>query len=243
MNLFGKRRCARCFSWFSSAKRKDATLCPECEAAEARARAQRAAALAEKREAWRREVAERIRSDAWTKLAVGGEVQTVARVGGAPVGVDASRWPSRAGVPAMHLCTFGAGMAGGAPVAVFLHRERDGDSLLPTGDCAIVEVRDGDATVDPSDTLPSCGLTPAELGDWDPTDPAQSRSFVGTVALAYDGRSLRERFEGGVVDLESLGALRAQIDGADLPWRQAEPYCEISGIYLFERGALIDLYG
>lgn len=233
----------------------DACAAAERAAADA-ARAERRAAVDAQRLDWATSLQERIAAGGFRSLRVFDEPpapDAVGRVGGVPLGVAHSRWPRDGGVPALHLCTFpGDRGQDRAAVAVFLMLSRVDGCLDPTGECATVTVEPDDMSTPSApagapvgflraSTLKATDPPPA----WDPTDRAQdARSFIGSEPVAYDGRSLISRFRGGVIDLETLGAFRAQIDGEAFDWlHEADVYREIAGVYLFEHGALLDTYG
>jgi len=255
--FFGSGRTVRRFD------NSEALVCgQDCADVEARrveeARETLRAARSAEHDRWAQSVRAAVAREGWHVLRPGELGDELARVGGWPLGVSVDRWPRNAAdrSPALHLCSVpGSWLDRPAEVvSLFLEHEMQDGFATPVG---------GDLIVVESSTLEGPGNIPADIQEmleqvepralireaapdgWDPTQRDQSRrSFLGTEPTTFEGESFRERFEGGAVDVPALGAFRMQLDGSDLPWGPAaDVYGEIAGLYVFERGSIIDIYG
>jgi hypothetical protein len=184
------------------------------------------------------------------------EAMSVARVGGAPPGIRASDWPVHQGQHALHICTLPGAPLGieADGLSVFMHVEPDAHGgVSPVGTLGVVVPTSTARTaseVPPGAPLQQLRPSVLSVADpspmWDPTSREEAAlSFIGTVPISFEGEAMDQRWPGGADgDPKTLGRFLAQLAGSDLPWEDdAETFREIAGVYVFERGAILDLYG
>lgn len=197
-----------------------------------------------------------IHPGAWQVLTIGDappDATSIARVGGAPLGLEPHAWPMHDGHPALHVCTLPGPSLGidAAGLAVFVNVEPDDDGVVPTGNLGVVvPVSSTSLAIETPPRSPRL-LRSATLAvaapspTWDPTSRAESsRSFIGPIPISFECESMERRWPEGDGAAAALGRFLAQLDGSDLPWEpHADAFREIAGLYVFERGAFVDVYG